>query len=113
MFIGLSTRLKKVKNTVAKSSKRGINIDMQAGNQTNGGRAMTSEIKRHDPIEIGIMFVRYCGPVTKAQIERELLAQCTFTKTKADAKRQAAKVIAHGLKNGWLARYDAASYDMA
>ena len=69
------------------------------------------EVKRHDPIEITIMLVRAMGPVTVAQIERELLTQCTYTKTPADAGRQARKAIAHGLEHGWLVKYDEESYD--
>ena len=67
---------------------------------------MSATAKKYDPIEVAIMFVRSNGPVTKEQIACELLDQCSFTKTKEDAIRQAGKAIKHGLDRGYLERYD-------
>ena len=70
---------------------------------------MTSKMS---PIEITMRLVQSMGPVTRSQIERELIDQCQFTHTNQDAVRQANKSIQHGLAAGWLIRYDRNSFDV-
>jgi hypothetical protein len=74
---------------------------------------LINSMQAKDSIQIAIMYVRACGPVTSAEIQGELLRQCVETHTAADAKRQASNAIKHGLERGWLERYDNESFDIA
>jgi len=63
-------------------------------------------------IEAAIMYVRACGPVTKAGIAREIRIQVQGA-TKDNCDALADKAIAHGLDRGWLEKYDEESFCIA
>jgi hypothetical protein len=63
-------------------------------------------------IEAAIMFVRACGPVTKAEIAREIRIQVQGA-TKDNCDDMADKAITHGLDRGWLEKYDEESFCIA
>jgi hypothetical protein len=73
---------------------------------------MTTTIAPINHIEAAIMFVRACGPVTKAGIAHEIRVQ-VIGATEDNCEDLADKAIAHGLDRGWLEKYDEESYDMA
>ena len=63
-------------------------------------------------IEAAIMYVRACGPVTKAGIAHEISVQVSGA-TNDNCDDLAAKAIAHGLDRGWLEKYDEESFCIA
>ena len=56
-------------------------------------------------IEAAILYVRACGPVTKAGIAREIHTQVQGA-TKENRDLLAYEAIQHGLTRGWLEKYD-------
>jgi hypothetical protein len=65
-----------------------------------------------DHITAAVMFIRACGPVTKASIANEIRVQ-VIGASKNNCGKLADQAIAHGLDRGWLEKYDEESFCIA
>lgn len=66
----------------------------------------TMNAAKNNTIEIAMIFLRACGPVTVSEIEIELLDQASGIDNREQAKIEAARAIKHGMETGWMELYD-------
>lgn len=86
-----------------------IEASNATSNQTKTDNMKTTGINH---IEAAINYVRACQPVSANGIAHEILTQVVEA-TKDNCKNLAAAAINHGLKTGWLEKYDDQSFCIA